>query len=296
MTNRQPKGTPIGGQFAEGRKPSGGDLGEPFANYIEKDVSGVDFSERLLTSGHFLGSKCIGTKFHDSYLKSSDFLDADCTDAEFDRAVLESAILMGKFKRASFRGADMSLAACYEADFAEADFTDAYVMDTNMRKVTGLETAKGLETVTGEPSVLPDGWSYKHGRGIFKDIPSTERKAFRVTNSAGVPFEVRIIRKGERYGLNNMLVNDEGNKFFNPKDPILVEFWDAGQDPAYFPGGCQFTGGRYSLTTLVSREGARSNAGLNLYGGEPRWSIDAKAMQSVCEWLTPIVGEIEEAS
>ena len=26
MTNRQPKGTPIGGQFAEGRKPDGGDL------------------------------------------------------------------------------------------------------------------------------------------------------------------------------------------------------------------------------------------------------------------------------
>jgi hypothetical protein len=26
MTNRQPKGTPVGGQFAEGRKPSGGDL------------------------------------------------------------------------------------------------------------------------------------------------------------------------------------------------------------------------------------------------------------------------------
>ncbi len=27
MTNRQPKGTPVGGQFAEGRKPEGGDLG-----------------------------------------------------------------------------------------------------------------------------------------------------------------------------------------------------------------------------------------------------------------------------
>lgn len=26
MTNRQPKGTPVGGQFAEGRKPDGGDL------------------------------------------------------------------------------------------------------------------------------------------------------------------------------------------------------------------------------------------------------------------------------
>jgi hypothetical protein len=26
MTNRQPKGTPVGGQFAEGRKPEGGDL------------------------------------------------------------------------------------------------------------------------------------------------------------------------------------------------------------------------------------------------------------------------------
>ncbi len=33
MVNRQPRGTPIGGQFAEGRKPSGGDLTSPIADF-----------------------------------------------------------------------------------------------------------------------------------------------------------------------------------------------------------------------------------------------------------------------
>jgi len=122
--------------------------------------------------------------------------------------------------------------------------------------------------------------------------PSTERKTMRVNNSAGVPFDVRIIRKGERYGLNDCLVNDESDRFFRPSDPILVEFWDAGQDPKRFQGGCQFVN-RYGLKTLLS---GGTDAGLNLYGGEPRWSIDADAMKSVYEWLEPITTEAKDAS
>jgi hypothetical protein len=33
MTKRQPKGTPVGGQFAQDRKPSGGDLTHTVINY-----------------------------------------------------------------------------------------------------------------------------------------------------------------------------------------------------------------------------------------------------------------------
>ena len=43
MVNRQPKGTPVGGQFAEGRKPEGGDL-EASTNY--GDVSNVKVGSR----------------------------------------------------------------------------------------------------------------------------------------------------------------------------------------------------------------------------------------------------------
>jgi hypothetical protein len=125
-------------------------------------------------------------------------------------------------------------------------------------------------------------------------IKETEpRTKMRVTNSSGNEFEVRVIRKGERYGRDDCLVNDEGNKFFNPNDPILVEFWDAEQDSAHFPGGCQFVS-RYGLKTLTERSGAHAYAGLNLYGGEPKWSIDATTMSDVYEWLTPILAETEQ--
>jgi hypothetical protein len=113
----------------------------------------------------------------------------------------------------------------------------------------------------------------------------------RVTNSAGVPFDVRIIRKGERYGLNDCLVNNEDNKFFNTSDPILVEFCDAGQDPNRFLGGRQFVS-RYGLHALL--EDSDKGYGLNLYGGEPRWSIDAKTMKTVYEWLEPITTEAKD--
>jgi hypothetical protein len=35
MTNRQPKGTPVGGQFSEGRKPEGGDLYDEVNDSVE---------------------------------------------------------------------------------------------------------------------------------------------------------------------------------------------------------------------------------------------------------------------
>lgn len=47
MTNRQPAGTPVGGQFAEGRKPEGGDLA-PDRNDVdlnEEVEENIEFSE-----------------------------------------------------------------------------------------------------------------------------------------------------------------------------------------------------------------------------------------------------------
>lgn len=289
MTKRQPKGIPVGGQFAQDRKPDGADLTLPFVNHIGANLSGDDFENASLEKGHFLGAKCVATSFAFANLKNADFLDADCTGANFDQSRLESSILMGNFENASFRCADLSFASCYEANFAGADFTDAYMPLIDMRKATGLETAKGLATITGEPKALPDGWSYAHGQGIFRD-DDTERKVLRVANRRGVPWEVRVIRKGERYGRDDVLVNDESNKFFNAADPVLVEFWDAGQDESKFPGGCQFVS-RYSLGTLLDGDQDR---GLNLDGGEPRWSIDGDAMSRICTWLKPVVGEASD--
>lgn len=93
---------------------------------------------------------------------------------------------------------------------------------------------------------------------------------FKVTNENGVPFNVRIVRKGDRYGLDDKLVHDKA-------DP-MVEFFDARH--MHTPRG-QFVS-RYYLSTLREREVDR---GLNLYGGEPEWYLDASAMREVHAWL-----------
>ena len=96
-------------------------------------------------------------------------------------------------------------------------------------------------------------------------------KTFNVTNSNGNKFLVRILSKGDRYGLNGCLVND--------KDEKLVEVYDA--EYAHTEFG-QFIS-RYFMATLL--EGNSRNAGINLYGGEPKWQIDSQNWRKVIIWL-----------
>ena len=76
-------------------------------------------------------------------------------------------------------------------------------------------------------------------------------------------FEVRIISKGDKYGLNNVLTHEA--------DEQLVEFWDTKHS--------QFVS-RYYVETLLSHKG-----GLNLHGGVPEWEISASGMAEVVEYL-----------
>ena len=87
----------------------------------------------------------------------------------------------------------------------------------------------------------------------------------RVVNDKGRAFNVRLVCKGSRYGLNDCLVHDAN-------DP-LVEFWDATyeHDPRFSPGLGQFAS-RYSLSTLTDR---RRIVGLDLCGHEPAWKLTA---------------------
>ena len=93
----------------------------------------------------------------------------------------------------------------------------------------------------------------------------------KVTNSNGLSFNVRIVRKGDTYGRNNCLTNDD--------DRSLVEFYDTRY--AHTPLG-QFVS-RYFAFTLLERAG--EYVGLNLDGGVPDWTIDADAMDQVRSWL-----------
>ena len=92
----------------------------------------------------------------------------------------------------------------------------------------------------------------------------------RVVNNAGRAFNVRLVRKGDRYGLDNCLVHD--------KDDPLIEFWDATyeHDARFTPGLGQFVS-RYFLATLTGQDGfggdRRGSSGIDLCGHVAAWKV-----------------------
>ncbi len=88
-------------------------------------------------------------------------------------------------------------------------------------------------------------------------------------------FNVRLVSKGDRYGLDWCRTHD--------KDEPLVEFYDARYPHTEFG---QFVS-RYCLSTMLERD----DAGLCLDGGVPEWSISADDMAAVRAWLGPLVGD-----
>lgn len=94
----------------------------------------------------------------------------------------------------------------------------------------------------------------------------------RVVNSAGLAFNVRLVRlvrKGDHYGLNDCLVHED--------DQPMIEFWDSTyeHDPRFTPGLGQFVS-RYLLDTLTGREGSSLRRyGLDLCGHVAAWKLTA---------------------
>lgn len=78
---------------------------------------------------------------------------------------------------------------------------------------------------------------------------------------------VRIVEKGDKYGLNDCLDND---------GKPLVEFYDTRYEHTDLG---QFVS-RYLLGTLADGEG-----GLNLYGGVTDWYINDPCGNRIRDWL-----------
>jgi hypothetical protein len=85
-------------------------------------------------------------------------------------------------------------------------------------------------------------------------------------------FNVRVVFRGEGYGLNDSLIND--------KDVALVEFYDNrhGTDRGQFVS-------RYYASTLLEND----NRGLILDGGVPAWTVPVNDMALVREYLRSVV-------
>ncbi len=97
-------------------------------------------------------------------------------------------------------------------------------------------------------------------------------KTFDFVNYRGVPLWVRLVKDGERYGLEGMLVNH---------GQTLVEFYDARYDFEKWIGKRGQFVTRYYLSTLQER-GARDLA-LDL--GIPDWSVTAAEMSAILDWM-----------
>ncbi len=99
-----------------------------------------------------------------------------------------------------------------------------------------------------------------------------------VNKKTKIPFTVRIINKGDKYGLDNCLTNEE--------DKPLVEFYDRRYNHTEFG---QFTGGRYYASTLLGEckfnDTDIGKTGLCLDGGIPEWSIDADTCKIIVAWI-----------
>ena len=87
-------------------------------------------------------------------------------------------------------------------------------------------------------------------------------KIFKVTAENGVPFTVRRVDFGDKYGNENCLTHNE-------QEP-LIEFYDARYPHTEYG---QFVS-RYYQTSLTSKEGN----GVNLDGGIEDWKIDGKSL------------------
>jgi hypothetical protein len=83
-----------------------------------------------------------------------------------------------------------------------------------------------------------------------------------------VPFTVRILTEGDKYGLRDALTHDKAEP--------LVEFYDQRYPHTQYG---QFVSSYY-LSTLLKGED-----GINLYGGVDSWYIEKNDLNKVREWL-----------
>ena len=90
-----------------------------------------------------------------------------------------------------------------------------------------------------------------------------------------LPIIVRIVRKGDRYGLNDCLTHGETRP--------LVEFYD-GRFTDKFGERGQFIS-RYYASTLLDDCVRLGQRGLILDGGVAEWKIDGPTMAGILRWI-----------
>lgn len=108
-----------------------------------------------------------------------------------------------------------------------------------------------------------------------------------ITSKTGRRFLVRILRAGDRYGLDDCLTWADGSPLSPSSDVDRpgVEFYDYtyANQKTFGPRG-QFVS-RYYVDTILEDGYGILGRGLDLHGGVDVWKIDGAAMRIVRDWL-----------
>ena len=92
-----------------------------------------------------------------------------------------------------------------------------------------------------------------------------------IHTGAGANISVKILRPGDKYGLNDCLTWGAGKWDIRPTTALGIEFYD----------GTQFVS-RYYLHTLLKLPRV---GGLHLHGSEPRWELDFAELTHILNWV-----------
>jgi len=106
-----------------------------------------------------------------------------------------------------------------------------------------------------------------------------------VPNSIPVPMNIRLVFKGEKYGLDDCITHE--------RDEPLVEFYDARHMHTDIG---QFVS-RYGISSLKGEDGfsnkRKPGVGINLNGGVKDWKMDGVSLDAVISWADAVINERE---
>jgi len=109
-------------------------------------------------------------------------------------------------------------------------------------------------------------------------------KVLSLNGSKTIPFTIRYVAEGDKYGCNMCLTNDRDETkttHQNNADIALIEFYDARYPMDKTEDGevlGQFVGRYYCRTIYDSKAEYERGRGLNLHGGVSDWDVDNAGM------------------
>lgn len=102
------------------------------ANFREKNLAGIDLSNRTLENIDFTGANLRLSNFEDSNIKNSNFADADLESAAFDYTVIKDCKFdWGKLVGATFENSELERVSFTNSDLTGGSFVDTSLSDVD---------------------------------------------------------------------------------------------------------------------------------------------------------------------